>query len=451
MKKTKKLLAVFAAVSVALMLPLQTMAAVDLNAKYDISTNQIQGWPAGPDITSDTGILMDADTGVVLYNKGGDEQRYPASITKIMTLLVAVENSTMDEKVTFTETGVRNVTADSSNIGTKVGEVLTMEDCLHALIIQSANDVAAQIAEHIGGTEQAFIDMMNQRASEIGCTNTHFANSSGLPDENHYSSAKDMALIFREGLKNKDFRSVIGDADYTIQPTNMTSDKRVMHTHHPMFAPESDIYYPGCIGGKTGFTNLAAHTLVTAVEQNGTTYIAVVMHGVELSTCCLDSKALFDYGFGNFTKTAVDGGSVILPKGMDVNALTAKSESSNGKIETVYYAGDHQVGTSTVDETAATATPTPEIAASGTAGDTLDQSGESDNADISGTSSNEVSQNSKSTLDTQSTTTGKVSETKGVPALRKILLMIMAAMVLILIALLAALGRKERKHRKHRR
>ena len=91
----------------------------------------------------------------------------------------------MDEKVTFTETGVRNVTADSSNIGTKVGEVLTMEDCLHALIIQSANDVAAQIAEHIGGTEQAFIDMMNQRASEIGCTNTHFANSSGLPDFSH--------------------------------------------------------------------------------------------------------------------------------------------------------------------------------------------------------------------------------------------------------------------------
>lgn len=451
MKKVKKLFAFLTTLSMVLMMSAHVMAAVDLNAKYEVDTNKIQGWPQAADIASDTGILMDADTGTVLFDKGGDQQRYPASITKIMTLLVAVENSSMDEQVTFTETGVRNVAADSSNINSKVGEVMTMQDCLHALMIISANDAAAQIAEHVGGTEQNFIDMMNQRAAEIGCTNTHFANSSGLPDENHYSSAKDMALIFREGLKNKDFRSVLGDADYTIQPTNMTSDKRVMHTHHPMFAPESDIYYPGCIGGKTGFTNLAAHTLVTAVEQNGTTYIAVVMHGVELSTCCLDSKALFDYGFGNFTKTAVDGGSVILPKGMDVNALTAKSESSNGKIETVYYAGDHQVGTSTVDETAATATPTPEIAASGTAGDTLDQSGESDNADISGTSSNEVSQNSKSTLDTQSTTTGKVSETKGVPALRKILLMIMAAMVLILIALLAALGRKERKHRKHRR
>lgn len=451
MKKVKKLFAFLITLSMVLMMPAHVMAAVDLNAKYEVDTNKIQGWPQAADIASDTGILMDADTGTVLFDKGGDQQRYPASITKIMTLLVAVENSSMDEQVTFTETGVRNVAADSSNINSKVGEVMTMQDCLHALMIISANDAAAQIAEHVGGTEQNFIDMMNQRAAEIGCTNTHFANSSGLPDENHYSSAKDMALIFREGLKNKDFRSVIGDADYTIQPTNMTSDKRVMHTHHPMFAPESDIYYPGCIGGKTGFTNLAAHTLVTAVEQNGTTYIAVVMHGVELSTCCLDSKALFDYGFGNFTKTAVDGGSVILPKGMDVNALTTKSESSNGKIETVYYAGDHQVGTSTVDETAATATPTPETAASETTGDTLNQSGESDNADISGTSSSEVSQNSKSTRDTQNTTTGKVSETKGVPALRKILLMIMAAMVLILIALLAALGRKERKHRKHRR
>ena len=443
MKKVKKLFAFLTTLSMVLMMSAHVMAAVDLNAKYEVDTNKIQGWPQAADIASDTGILMDADTGTVLFDKGGDQQRYPASITKIMTLLVAVENSSMDEQVTFTETGVRNVAADSSNINSKVGEVMTMQDCLHALMIISANDAAAQIAEHVGGTEQNFIDMMNQRAAEIGCTNTHFTNSSGLPDENHYSSAKDMALIFREGLKNKDFRSVIGDADYTIQPTNMTSDKRVMHTHHPMFAPESDIYYPGCIGGKTGFTNL-----VTAVEQNGTTYIAVVMHGVELSTCCLDSKALFDYGFGNFTKTAVDGGSVILPKGMDVNALTTKSESSNGKIETVYYAGDHQVGTSTVDEMAATATPTPETAASETTGDTLDQSGESDNADISGTSSSEVSQNSKSTLDTQSTTTGKVSETKGVPALRKILLMIMAAMVLILIALLAALGRKERKHRR---
>ena len=140
MKKTKKLLAVFAAVSVALMLPLQTMAAVDLNAKYDISTNQIQGWPAGPDITSDTGILMDADTGVVLYNKGGDEQRYPASITKIMTLLVAVENSTMDEKVI----------ASARNIpGVKTAQVNTLNvyDILGADKFIVVKDAVAKIEE----------------------------------------------------------------------------------------------------------------------------------------------------------------------------------------------------------------------------------------------------------------------------------------------------------------
>ena len=295
---------ILAAVSVALMLPVQAMAAVDLNAKYDISTNQIQGWPAGADIISDTGVLMDADTGVVLYNKGADEQRYPASITKIMTL---------DEQVTFTQTGVQNVNADSSNIGTQVGEVLSMKDCLYALIIKSANDVAAQIAEHIGGTEQAFIDMMNQRAQEIGCTNTHFANSSGLPDDNHYSSARDMALIMREGLKNDDFRTVIGTADYTIQPTNMNAQQRVLHTHHPMFAPESGFYYQGCIGGKTGTTVAAGHTLVTAATRDNTTYIAVTMRAADLANSCMDSTAMFNYGFDNFTKTEVDGGSVLLP------------------------------------------------------------------------------------------------------------------------------------------
>lgn len=185
MKKVKKLFAFLATLSMVLMMPAHVMAAVDLNAKYEVDTNKIQGWPQAADIASDTGILMDADTGTVLFDKGGDQQRYPASITKIMTLLVAVENSSMDEQVTFTETGVRNVAADSSNINSKVGEVMTMQDCLHALMIISANDAAAQIAEHVGGTEQNFIDMMNQRAAEIGCTNTHFTNSSGLPDENH--------------------------------------------------------------------------------------------------------------------------------------------------------------------------------------------------------------------------------------------------------------------------
>lgn len=419
------------AAGMALMLPVQAMAAVNLDAKYEISTNQIQGWPTGPEIISDTGILMDADTGVVLYNKGADEQRYPASITKIMTLLVAVENSSMDEQVTFTETGVRNVNADSSNIGTQVGEVLSMKDCLYALIIQSANDVAAQIAEHIGGTEQAFIDMMNQRAQEIGCTNTHFANSSGLPDDNHYSSAKDMALIMREGLKNEDFRTVIGTADYTIEPTNMNTQQRILHTHHPMFAPESGFYYDGCIGGKTGTTVAAGHTLVTAAKKDNTTYIAVTMRAADLANSCMDTTAMFNYGFENFTKTEVEGGSVLLPKGTELSSLTTKAENIDGKTETSYYFGDYLIGTSSVVQ--ATATPTQEPTTE------AKDSAEADSTGID-ISAKEESDESAAGEDT--------SEKKRVPALRKILLMIMGAMVLILIALLVALGVKEKKHKK---
>lgn len=431
MKKIKKVFMILAAVSVALMLPVQAMAAVDLNAKYDISTNQIQGWPAGADIISDTGVLMDADTGVVLYNKGADEQRYPASITKIMTLLVAVENSSMDEQVTFTQTGVQNVNADSSNIGTQVGEVLSMKDCLYALIIKSANDVAAQIAEHIGGTEQAFIDMMNQRAQEIGCTNTHFANSSGLPDDNHYSSARDMALIMREGLKNDDFRTVIGTADYTIQPTNMNAQQRVLHTHHPMFAPESGFYYQGCIGGKTGTTVAAGHTLVTAATRDNTTYIAVTMRAADLANSCMDSTAMFNYGFDNFTKTEVDGGSVLLPKGTDQNSLTKKSEDVNGKTETSYYFGEYLVGSGSVAQ--ATATPTPEPTAA------------SDQENTEG-SETETAADQTAAKTEKSTASKESSETEGMPVLRKILLGIMAVMILILIALLVALRIKEKKH-----
>ena len=147
--------------------------------------------------------------------------------------------SSLTEDVVFTETGTRDISQDSGNIGMKLGEVMSMRDCVYALFIKSANEVAAQIAEYVGGTEQNFIDMMNQRAAEIGCTNTHFANASGLPDANHYSTARDMALIMREALKNKTFREIIATPTYTIQPSNMNSDARTLHTHHPMFVEES--------------------------------------------------------------------------------------------------------------------------------------------------------------------------------------------------------------------
>lgn len=432
MKKYKKILAAVLGSIFLGAAAVPVCGAVDLNTPGTVATDQITGWPAAPAITSDTAVVMDNDTGRLIYDKGGDFQRYPASITKLMTLLVAAEHCTMDDQVTFTETGVRNVNADSSNIGTQVGEVIRMEDCLYALILSSANDVAAQIAEHIGGTEQAFIDMMNQKAAELGCVNTHFANSSGLPDENNYSSARDMALIYQAGLKNEIFSTVVHTRQHDIQPTNMTAQVRNLSNHHAMMAPESEFYYEPCKGGKTGYTNAAGQTLVTEVEQNGLTYIIVTMRAQNLSYSCMDTKALSEYVYQNFTRTEVPGGSVTIPNGTDISALTTKQQENDPGTED-YYLGDYLVGTGSIT---VTETPVPSQAAE-SAGET------------GGITDRPVSDNSsharKAGTDSEDTGT---EMTKGIPARRIVLLVIMAAMILLLIGLLAALRIKEKKYKK---
>lgn len=425
MKKWKRLLLIGLSVGMLAFPAADVYATVDLEARYEVSTNQISGWPTGPEITSDTGVLMDADSGILLYDKGGDELRYPASITKVMTLLLAVENSSLDDQVTFTETGIRDISWDSGNIGMQLGEVMSMEDCLYALFIQSANEVAAQIAEYVGGTEQNFIDMMNERAAQIGCTNTHFMNASGLPDENHYTTARDMALIMREAYKNKTVRKIMKTPTYTIQPTNMNSESRRLHTHHPMFAEESPYYYKGCVGGKTGFTNAAGSTLVTVVKRKKGTYIAVTMKAQEQGYAVSDSAAMFDYAYNNFSKIEVDGGSVLVPNGTEVNSLTIHTQQTGDNEERTYYLGDYLVGTATVP----LATPTPEV---------QEETEEAENSEES--TVEEADDQAEETTDADS------AEKKTTLSLMQILLIIGAAMFLLLIILIIALVKKERKY-----
>ena len=443
MKKWKHLFKAAVISAVIAMTAVQVCSAAEAGvqngavAEVSVLTNEIPGWPPGPGITSETGVLMDADSGVLLYNKGGDEIRYPASITKIMTLLLAVENCSLTEEVVFTETGTRDISQDSGNIGMQVGEVLSMKSCLYALVIRSANEVAAQIAEHVGGTEQNFIDMMNQRAAEIGCTNTHFVNASGLPDENHYSTAHDMALIMREGLKNKKFRKIIGATDYVIEPTNKNSESRVLHTHHPMLAPESGYYYKGCIGGKTGYTSAAGNTLVTAARRNGTTYITVTMKAADLAIASSDSTAMFNYGYENFQKIQVDGGEILIPNGVTVDNLTVREGTLDGKPVNQYFFGDYMVGSVPVLE----ATPTPEPSVEEVAEKDLENT-----ADVTQTDTGE------SVADKEIQESGEQTEASGeIPQLRKVLLITGAAMLLLLIILLAALIRKKKKEEQHRR
>lgn len=432
MKKWKnRVLAVTAAFLTVVMTVVSVSAAsVDLNGVYPISTNEIAGWPVGPEISSDTGVLIEASTGTVVYNKGADELRYPASITKLMTLLVAVENCDLDETVTFTETGIRDIAPDSANIGMQLGETMSMKDCLYALIIRSANEVASQIAEYVGGTEQGFIDMMNARAEKIGCTNTHFTNASGLPDEAHYTTAKDMAMIFRECLRNKTCRKILKTPTYYIEPTNMNGERRKLHTHHPLFAKESALYYEGCIGGKTGMTNDAGHTLVTGVKKDGVTYIAVVMRAVDLNQACLDSRLLFDYGFANFQKTEFKNGTVVIPMETDVNTLTSQEENLNGKNMEGYYLSGYRVGTGSVT----VPTPTVEVVEEAADGDAEPLYTETESSE-------------KKTEETD-----RSVKEKGFSDLSKILLAVMGVMVVILIVLLIALAIKNKKHEnKHKR
>lgn len=324
---------------------------VNNGAVYPISTNAIEEWPQGPDIYSETAVLMDADTGAILYNKGMDEKRYPASITKIMTCLLALEHSSLEDQVTFTEVCLPDQAAGSGNIGMQVGEVLTMKQCLYALMIQSANDVATQIAEYVGGGSVAtFIDMMNQKAQELGCNNTHFANASGMPDENHYTTAYDMVLIFREAIKNETFREIIATQSIQIGPTNMNPETRTYSTHHPLVARSAPEYYEGCIGGKTGITDASRNTLVSGAEKNGMTLIAVAMRA-DAGEVCQDHINLFNYGFDNFQRVAVPGGNVTIPVGKDVSELDV-TETVSGDLtaEAYFYKNDYYVGSGIKEE-----------------------------------------------------------------------------------------------------
>lgn len=359
-KRYKKLTAILAAV-LLLCSGIPAMAAeVNNGTTYPVSTNAIANWPQGPDTYSETAVLMDADTGAILYNKGMDEKRYPASITKIMTALLALEHSGLDEEVTFTEECLADQTSDSGNLGMKVGEILTMRQCLMALMIRSANDVATQIAVHVAGSVSAFADMMNQRAQELGCVNTHFVNASGMPDENHYTTAHDMALIFQQAIKNQDFLDIIGTQSFTIEPTNMNPESRVLNTHHALLSAAAPEHYDGCFGGKTGVTEASKNTLVSGATRDGMTLIAVAMRA-DAGQVCQDHISMFDYGFNNFRKVEVPGGAVTIPKDVQVSDLTT-TESADGEAvrETYYFGQDYFVGTGTKTEEVAQDTEEPE-------------------------------------------------------------------------------------------
>ena len=184
---------------------------------------------------------MDMDTGAVLYGKSIFDAHYPASITKIMTLLVAVENGDLDEVITCSPE-VFNIEAESSNAGIAPGEEVTLRQALYGLMLESANDLAMAIAVHIGGSVSGFAQMMNDRAAELGCVNTHFVNPHGLHDPQHYVCAYDMALIGQAAYANETCRKFMSTVEENIPPTNMTDETRYFINHQRMLRTDSAYY-----------------------------------------------------------------------------------------------------------------------------------------------------------------------------------------------------------------
>lgn len=364
--------------------PTEEMVAMwEARKNLPVDTNLISEWPTGPSLGVESAVLMEADTGTILYSKNKDEQLYPASITKMVTALLVVENCTMEEIVTFSNAAIDNTEWGSSRIGIMKGEELTVEQCLYGLLLGSANEVAYGLAEHVGGDLESFVQMMNDKAASLGCTNTHFANASGLPDPDHYVSAMDMAIIAKTFFDNDTLCMISGSYSYTIPPTNKTDEKRPMENHHKMVTGKK-YEYEGIVGGKTGFTSDARQTLVTCAQKDGMKLICVVMKD-ESPYQFLDTVDLFDYGFTCFKKLKIsdfetrynitssnffhtnidimgtsksilelnDYGYVVIPKTLDFEDARVDVDynvtEKNSVAKLNYYIGDNKVGCTTVD------------------------------------------------------------------------------------------------------
>ena len=282
-------------------------AATQAAYNKTIESNTWENWPSGPAIYAESAIVMEADTGMILYAKDMEAKNYPASITKIITALIALERCELNEEVTYSYHATHSIEFGSSSIARTEGEILTVEESLYALMLSSANECANALAEHIAGTNEDFAVLMNEKAKELGCVNTHFTNPSGLHDENHYTCAYDMALITQAALQNEDFRRIAGTDYYTLRATNKNDEELWMQNHHYMIAPyKTDKYLDDTIfAGKTGYTTDALNTLVTCGKRNDMDVIVVTMRtrstaekGVPLFT---DTAALLDYA-NNFQK-----------------------------------------------------------------------------------------------------------------------------------------------------
>lgn len=280
--------------------PIATFAASKEEIDTTMASIPVQNWPQAPELTSEAAILMDANSGTILYAKNATQTMYPASTTKLMTALLTVENTSPEEVITFSRTAVNSLPAGSSHIGMRAGESLSVKDCLYGILLPSANEVANALAERISGSISSFVSLMNTRAAELGLINTHFSNPNGLHEDSHYSCAYDLAIILKQCIQNQTFLEVASRPTYVREPDALLNKRIPMASTNDMIRPNREYYDPDVVCGKTGWTEQAGRCLVTYASRNGMNLICVTMNAVAPNQFT-DTKQLLDYGFEQFS------------------------------------------------------------------------------------------------------------------------------------------------------
>lgn len=327
-----------------------------------IQSNELPAWPQGPGTYGEAAIVMEAGSGAILYAKNIDDHHYPASITKILTTLVAMENAELDDKVTFSADSLSFLEWDDAAIGMQEGNVISLKEALYAVLLASANEVSYAVAESIGKSKgydyNWYIDLMNTRCQELGGLNSHFVNPHGLHDDNHYTCARDMALIGRALFEYPAVFDIMQTLQYTIEASDTTME-HVFQQNHKMFYMDNMYYWEYVIGGKTGYTDQSRNTLVTMTD-NGDMKLVCVLLRTEGTNVYSDTRNICEYVYNNFKKVDVSelekseeieeiitedgGGYVVLPDGVTFDKLkmdiTPDKEAEDEAVLTYTYEGN---------------------------------------------------------------------------------------------------------------
>lgn len=285
-------------------------AELESRKSLPVQSNEISGWPQGPAIGAESAILMEMNTHTILYAKNIHAKMYPASTTKILTCLLAAQNCDLNDKVTFSNAAVYEVPSDGSNMGMDEGEIITLEQAMYGVLVGSANEAASAVGEHVAAcmgkepTAKAFSMIMNDKAKELGCENTNFVNANGLYDENHYTTAYDLALIGCEFFNNEILCKMSSTPNYNIPPTDTQPDDIWINSKNKLLK-NRELAYPYLLGSKTGFVSQSRQTLVSGAEKDGLKLVCVVFKE-ETPYQFEDTVKLFQYGFENFKKLMIE-------------------------------------------------------------------------------------------------------------------------------------------------